>query len=125
MNALQHAETVSIVDDFLANQTSLSTIVVYEHEIKIFLDFIQKSLKKIDSRDLLKYRKSISAFAPATIARKLSTIRSLFTFMINVGYILKNPSLILKSPKVMNISSYKVLDEDETSCLPAGQLVIR
>ena len=101
------------VRDFLANQMSPSTVLTYRREIAAFLTHIGKPLEDVQCRDLIAYRRSLSGLKPGTVCRKLSTIRSLFRFLVEAGYRETNPAQVLKLPKNANTSPYRVLSVEE------------
>ena len=103
--------------DFLANQSSPSTVNVYRREILAFLNLSQKPLTKVSTHDLVRYRASLRCNKPATVCRKLSTIRSLFRFMVEGGYSDHNPALALKLPKNPNTSPYRILSAAELTTM--------
>jgi len=92
--------TREAVDLFLANQNSPGTRSVYGSELGLFFKFIGKTVDQVTSGDLLSYKDFISHLRPATIGRKLTTLRAFFSFAVAEGIIDMDPSGNLKLPKV-------------------------
>ena len=68
---------------------SQNTKRVYEHEVKRFLDIVQKPLRAVTVVDMQGYMERLEGLglSDATQARALSTVRSLFSFALKVGYV--------------------------------------
>jgi site-specific recombinase XerD len=100
-------------EDFLLNQASPSTAAVYRREIAKLVAFLGKPLEEVTGRDLMAYRRTFQGLRPATICRKLSTVRSLFRFLAEGGYREGNPAQVLKLPKAAQLSPYRILTPPE------------
>lgn len=108
------------VEDFLTNQASPSTAKVYRREIVAFLDTLRKPVLEATSQDLIEFRRGLRVgLKPATVSRKLSTLRSFFRFLAEGGYRETNPAQVLKLPKIANTSPYRVLTAEELRALIA------
>ncbi len=89
----------------------------------MFLAYVRgdlgKELGHLTPEDLSFYRESlISAYAPATAAKKLTTMRRFLTFAYMGGVTTINPEALkffAKSPRVQQDPSYNILTEDELS----------
>jgi len=92
--------TREVLDLFLANQNSEGTKRTYRVELNLFFRFIGKTVDQVTSGDLLSYKDFISHLRPATIGRKLTTLRAFFQFCLAEGIIDMDPSGNLKLPKV-------------------------
>lgn len=87
----------------IEKNVSKHTLLNYHIDLKQLRDFLQnKDVQKIDRLDIRKYL----AFSKAknlqkrTLARKLSTIRSLFKFLMREDHINSNPLGGISSPKL-------------------------
>ncbi|MBL7084482.1 MAG: tyrosine recombinase XerC [Candidatus Omnitrophica bacterium] len=87
----------------IEKNVSKHTLLNYRIDLKQLRDFLQnKDVQKIDRLDIRKYL----AFSKAknlqkrTLARKLSTIRSLFKFLMREDHINSNPLGGISSPKL-------------------------
>ena len=92
--------TREVLDLFLANQNSEGTKRTYRVELNLFFRFIGKTVDQVTSGDLLSYKDFISHLRPATIGRKLTTLRAFFSFAVAEGIIDRDPTVNLKLPKV-------------------------
>jgi len=106
-------------EDFLLNQASPSTAAVYRREIAKLVGFLGRPLDEVTGRDLMAYRRTLQGLKPATICRKLSTVRSLFRFLAEGGYREGNPAQVLKLPKAVHLSPYRILTPSELRTLLA------
>src|SRR5215212_2736786 len=117
-----------LVSIYLRTLTSPQTIKTYNTEIRMFLWFVGEELglrlEEVTVEDLSLYREHLlKAYAPATAAKKLTTLRRFLTFTYMSGATRINPEALrffAKSPKVGQDPSYNVLMEEEL-----GQLVQR
>jgi site-specific recombinase XerD len=99
--------------DFLANQRATSTSRTYAREIAAFLRAVGKSVQEVECRDLIAYRRTLVGNKPATVCRKLSTIRAFFQFLATGGYRGDNPAVVLKLPRNEHSSPYRILTTEE------------
>ena len=98
------ASKISDFIDYLRKEKNYSehTIRAYQKDIEVFIGFLQdNSIKEIDSdvvsyyiAFLLKY-----GFDRNTVARKLSSLKSLFKTLKRIGAITENPAAVIKTPK--------------------------
>jgi len=92
--------TREVLDLFLANQNSEGTKRTYRVELNLFFRFIGKTVDQVTSGDLLSYKDFISHLRPATISRKLTTLRAFFSFAVAEGIIDRDPSASVKLPRI-------------------------
>ena len=110
-----------LVSIYLRTLTSPQTIKTYNTEIRMFLWFVGEELgrrlEEVTVEDLSLYREHLlKAYAPATAAKKLTTLRRFLTFTYMSGATRINPEALrffAKSPKVGQDPSYNVLTEEE------------
>lgn len=94
------------VDEFMVEleyvkNYSKNTIVSYASDLSQFLEFLkEKDPLKIDSGDVRKYMRSLSEVKDKTLARKLSSIRMFYDFLIKKGYRDKSPLDGVDGPKI-------------------------
>ncbi len=83
---------------------SVNTIIAYREDLEQFSEFLKlfklevKSVSKDDIRMFISYL-SRKQFEKNTIARKISALKSFFSFLKNRKYIEKNPAALVSSPK--------------------------
>lgn len=96
------------VDKFLTyldieKNYSPHTLLNYKIDLEEFFKIVTISdVAKINYIDLRKYLAHLRTrhYKPRTLARKLSSLRSLFKFLNREGYIKKNPAVLLMTPKL-------------------------
>jgi integrase/recombinase XerC len=79
------------------------TLLNYKLDLVEFIEFIEdKPLEKVEYNDFRRFLAQLRTkqFKPRTLARKLSSIRSLFKFLQREGYIKENPAILLMTPKL-------------------------
>lgn len=108
-----------VIAMFLNNKArrSKNTARVYQFEITRFFDLIHKPLGSITLEDLQMYASTLENLAPASQARALTTIRSMFKFAAKIGYLRWNPSEVLELPKVQVTSEQRYLTKKEIMSL--------
>ena len=114
---------------FLRTLTSSQTIRTYNTEIRMFISFLENNLgrgglEEATIEDVSLYREHLlKTYAPATAAKKLSTLRRFLTFSYMGGASRIAPEALrffAKSPKVGQDPSYNVLTEEELSHMLAA-----
>jgi tyrosine recombinase XerC len=94
--------------DYLENQKNYSkhTIKSYKKDISQFIEFLKE--KKISDFENVEYEDFInfigklksSNLKEKTIGRKVASLKSFYKFLVMRKYIKKNPTLLIKSPKI-------------------------
>jgi len=85
---------------------SLNTIDAYEGDIKQFTGFVAsrgRKIKQIDRPDITAFIQYISKLgvATTTLARKISSLKNFFKFLIEEGLIKEDPTLAIESPRIV------------------------
>jgi len=98
---------------------SQNTARVYEHEIGRFLEVVGKPLRAVTAQDVQRYMEHLERLelAPASQARALSTVRSLFAFALKTGYVPFNVTQVIEMPKVANTTEFNFITRDEAQAL--------
>ena len=115
--------TNRLIEIYLRTLTSPQTKKTYNTEIRMFVSYLEgelgKGIEEITPEDLSLYREHlITSYAPATAAKKLTTMRRFLTFTYMGGATTVNPEALkffAKSPKVRQDPSYNILTEEELS----------
>ena len=115
--------TERLISIYLRTLTSPQTKKTYNTEIQMFVSYLRENLNKeieeLTAEDLSLYREHlINNYAPATSAKKLTTVRRFLTFTYMGGATTVNPEALkffAKSPKVRQDPSYNILTEEELS----------
>ena len=113
--------TNRLIAIYLRTLTSPQTKKTYNTEIRMFVSYLEgevgKGVEEVTPEDLSLYREHlIKNYAPATAAKKLTTMRRFLTFTYMGGVTTVNPEALkffAKSPKVRQDPSYNILTEDE------------
>lgn len=91
----------------------------YKHSIEQFMQAVGKPLRDVKIPDMMIYQHSLlqQGYAPATQARAIAAIKSLFKFLIKTQYISFDPSQIMEFPTVVNIKENRFLSKEEVKAL--------
>jgi len=87
---------------------------VYLSEATAFLATLPAGLREATTADVLMYAESITG-APATRARRISTLKSLLGFAAKIGFTEKNIGTVLRVPKITGRLHERLLDEAEVT----------
>lgn len=99
---------------------SAQTQRVYAIELTRFRRLVAKPLQQVVLSDLHRYQQHLTEvlhLAPASQARALSTVRSLFGFARKIGYLQYNPAEVLELPRVPVNASHHFLTPLEAQAL--------
>ena len=95
------------------------TLVGYSHDLREFYVFLgEASVENVDVICLRKYLALLKGnnLSKRTVARRMAALRTFFRFLTREGYLKKNPTGLLKSPKLEK-KLPMILDENEVSRL--------
>ena len=91
----------------LEKNSSLLTIQNYATDIKLFITFLQKrvgnvSWENVTVLDIRAYLALMNdeKYARRTIARRISSLRSFYKFLMRENYVKSNPFMKIKTPKL-------------------------
>lgn len=108
-----------LINLFLSERQSVNTIDAYSRDIALFSSFgisIRQSTR--ETLNLFKSALTESEAANATVRRVLSTVKSLFSFAHDTGYITFNPSVAIKLPKATKDTlNERILTESEVKSI--------
>jgi integrase/recombinase XerD len=84
---------------------SKNTIDSYSRDLNELYHFLNKrkiAIEEAETKDIRSFFEHLANFSPSpsTIARKLSSIKQFYKFLLNDGITQKNPSLIIDAPKL-------------------------
>lgn len=91
-----------------------NTQEAYERDLTQFLSFVDAALPDVTLQDLQDWSDALvdRGLAKATIARKLSTVKSLFSFGQKIGYVVFNVGAAIRTPTVADDLAERILDQD-------------
>ena len=91
----------------LERRSSLNTVLAYRRDLSGLSAFLRERLEReprlsdVTRLSLRSWLGSVAgALAPASIARKLSSVRALYVFLGRSGEVRENPAALLQSPKL-------------------------
>lgn len=84
-------------------------------EAQGFLGSLTAGLKKASPADVVTYLSNLSGSAPATSARRVSTLKSLCRFAFCLGYTTNDLGSVLKIPRVASRLHERILDPEEVA----------
>ena len=94
------------------------TIHSYERELARLNEFIGKPVVQINTANLREYLSSNDKLASSTVSKKLSVIKTFFTWLVEEEILLKNPSARIRQvkqpkrlPKAVSVTELEMLRE--------------
>ena len=95
----------------------------YTRDIQQFREYISLGLQHLTLPDLQAYADELSLLdiKPATIARRLKSIKSLLSFAQRTGYIRFNVGTKVKVPKLKNVLAERILTEEQVFTMLAKE----
>lgn len=117
--------TTTVGEEFLAGQLSPRTARAYRADVEDFFgkpceDLVVEDLRMVTPAMVIGWRnRRMAEQSPATVARKLSSIRSLFRHAQAVGLVEDNPARpeLVRSPRVSQESATKGLTAEQARAL--------
>jgi len=97
----------------------------YAFEVQGLLAVVVKPLKAITLGDLQGYFSTMEGLAPASRARAINAVKSLFSFVHGLGYLKFNPAAAIKSPKIKNGLAERILPEAQVHLVIALEPNVR
>lgn len=100
-----------------------STLYVYAPVIKGLRNHLEQTpIQNVSTAQLQEFLEGSSkGQLPATVSRKISTIRSLFQYALKIGAIDRDPSAALLAPRVPDELASRILTRDEVLKIIDGQ----
>jgi integrase/recombinase XerD len=87
---------------------SKMTRKAYHRDLEAFLKFIDGTpLAHVTYVQLVEYCYTLQHYAPATQQRMINVMRSLFLFAHRLGYLQRNPSILIAAPRVPIRATHK------------------
>jgi integrase/recombinase XerD len=101
-----------LLERWLAEK-STRTQEEYARDVKQFIDFVDLPLRRVTLGHLQSYREHLAneEYAKSTQKRKLSAVKSLFTFGTKLQYFEHNVGAALSTPSVRNDRAERILSE--------------
>ena len=104
-----------LIATFIDNQPNFETRKAYSRDLEDFSDWLSgQDVTEAGVADLIAFRNDLSArFAPATVARKLSALRSFYSWAVCTEAVPRSPAQHVKHPRVSSESPDGALTEAE------------
>ena len=89
----------------LSNERNCSehTVKAYRGDLENFRDFLLKEEKKMEDTDVATINAYVSTLygknSPSSVERKVSAIRSFFSYLVRKGLVAQNPAKLVRTPK--------------------------
>lgn len=93
------AETDGTLINMWLSGRPANTVRAYQSDINRFRCHVVKPLRQVTAADLINYAETLAKLAAATQHRRLSSIKSLFSYSHRLGYISLDPAAALRLPK--------------------------
>lgn len=97
---------------------SIKTLEGYLIELRLFANHVDKPVVKITKEDINDYLSSKKEWSAGTVDKKLSNIKNFFSWLVNEGYLLKNPAATIdppvkpkRLPKALSIDELELVRE--------------
>ena len=126
MNPITRATSDAEIILLWLSGKSKTTITSYQCHIKQFLDFAGKPIADVTLDDLsLWVRRLELTYEPVTVANKILTVKSLFSFCVKVGYLQMNVGSFISSPKLKDRLAERILEEGDVKRLIGAAITAR
>lgn len=122
--AVRADDDLQLIALWMSTKQNAGTADQYQRVLLQFFELVNLPIRSITLNDMIAYAKSIEELRPATQARKIATIKSLFTFAHKVGYTRVNVAATLRAPKGKDALNERILTEEQIlrMILSAGSL---
>ena len=105
------ASTDAQVVNMWLHGKSPATQKSYHWETLRFAEHVGKPLRDVTLGDVQAYASSLEHYKPATQARALAAVKSLFTFAHRIGYIAFDPAAVVQLPKRKDDLAARIMPE--------------
>jgi len=112
--AQAQADTDEQLIDLWLHGRNPNTFEAYARDLQRFMAFVGKPLRQIKLRDVQAYADTLEHLAPATRARLLAVVKSLFTFGSKLGYFPFNVAAAVRIPKLKDTLAERILAGEDT-----------
>lgn len=115
-------QTIKYIEEWISNGKSIGTQKTYSFAIQQFLNYLEKKnisyLEDVTPRILLEWQQSlVLECKSATVYSKMGTIKSLFTYIHQAGYISRNPFQLIKLTRKDTSLNYRLPETFEVYAL--------
>lgn len=100
-----------LLDLWIGNYRSANTRDAYASDLAVFMRFVAKPLRSVTLDDVQAFAASIEALAPASVARRLSAVKSLVGFGHRMGWLQFDVAAPIQLPAIKDELAQKILTE--------------
>lgn len=108
-------------DDMIARwigrYRSAATRAGYRIDIRAFRTFTAKPLRAVTVGDVQDFAATLAHLAPATVARRLSAVKSLFGLAHRLGYIPFDVGGVVETPHIKDVLAERIMTESDVQHL--------
>lgn len=104
---------------------SAETQAAYRGDVRAFLAGVGRPLRAVTLGDLQDYADTLAGLKPATQARKLAAVRSLFSFGHRLGYLPFNVGAVVRLPSIKSDLAERIMPEADVHRLLATEPDLR
>lgn len=85
----------------------------YRADIAAFRQHVGKPLRMVTVPDVQSFQASLTGRSDASVARVMSSVKSLLTFGQRIGYVTFNAGVAVRLPKIENRLAERIVDRDQ------------
>ena len=92
---------------------SNNTIMSYDSDLSKLVNYYdKKDLLTLSYKDLEKYITTLEEYAPSTVSRNISSIKTFYSYLVKSGKLTTNPADLIKEPKLgRHLPTYLTIEE--------------
>jgi integrase/recombinase XerD len=111
LRIVQATSDTGLIDLWVGNYRSANTRYAYGRDVRLFLRFVGKPLREVTLGDVQAFAASIEQMAPASVARRLSSVKSLVGFAHRLGYLAFDVAAPVQLPAIQDRLAERILTE--------------
>jgi integrase/recombinase XerD len=112
VSPIQARDDAHMIEQWLHGRPATTT-GAYRADAAAFMAFVAKGLRAVTVGDVQQFADTLADLKPASIARKLSTVKSLLTYAHRLGYVRFNVGAAVRLPKLKDTLAEKIVDADD------------
>ncbi len=107
----------TLIKIWLGNYRSANTRGAYAQDLRYFRGFTDKPIRSVTIGDMQAYAQSLDELAPASISRKLSSVKALFKFALRIGYLQLDVAAPIQLPAIPDRLAEHIMSEEQVQRL--------
>lgn len=109
----QASSDADMIARWIGRYRSAATRTGYDVDIRAFRRFTPKPLGAVTFGDVQDFAATLAHLAPATVARRLSAVKSLLSFAHRLGYIPFNVGGVVETPHIKDRLAERIMSESD------------